>query len=280
MKEYLRKNGIRMAVLVLLVVIVIGVNSASANGNITFVHNVTGIVEAPVKKVLSSAVNWFDTIFGYFSDFEDLQEQNAMLRQELADAQAAARAGIEASEENTELRESMGLRMKSTQYDTESCKVVLWTSSNWSHSFTISKGAASGIELGDPVMTEYGVMVGTVTELGTTWATVSTIIDPDSSIGTFTGTVGIPGKVNGVYSLMRENRVQLAEMSEGAVVTVGDEVLTSGSGGAIPAGLVIGILESVHTNEFGQIEYGTVLPTCDFDSLVQVFVIKEFMSIE
>ena len=61
---------------------------------------------------------------------------------------------------------------------------------------------------------------------------------------------------------------------------MGDEVLTSGSGGAFPAGLVIGKLTAVQTEAGGQIEYGLVEPQCEFDSLVQVFVIKSFEVVE
>ncbi len=65
----------------------------------------------------------------------------------------------------------------------ESAKVVAWTTSNWANSFTISKGTNADIAVGDCVITEYGVMVGQVTEVGSTWATVSTVIDLNTNIG-------------------------------------------------------------------------------------------------
>ena len=158
--------------------------------------------------------------------------------------------------------------------------MVLWSSSNWSHSFTISKGASSGIELGDPVVTEYNAVVGQVTELGETWATVSTVIDVDMSLGAYAGNTGASGIVLGEFSLMKDKLAKLTFLADGAQIFVGDEVLTSGSGGAFPAGLVIGKLTAVQTEAGGQIEYGLVEPQCDFDSLVQVFVIKSFEVVE
>ena len=50
--------------------------------------------------------------------------------------------------------------------------MVSWNASNWSSSFTISKGSDNGLEVGDSVITEYGVLVGTISELGSNWATV------------------------------------------------------------------------------------------------------------
>ena len=75
---------------------------------------------------------------------------------------------------------------------------------------------------------------------------------------------------------MKRNEAKLTYMAEGAQIFVGDDVLTSGSGGAFPAGLVIGTLSAVRTESGGQLEYGVVKPSVDFSQLVQVFIIKDF----
>ncbi len=280
MKEYLKKNGIRIGIIVIAVAIIVGFSSAARDGQIGFIQNVTGIIEAPIKKVLSSTVNWFDTIYGYLYKYDSLQAENESLRQQLADAQQDARDGMEASEENVRLRELLNLREKHTDYVMESCKVVLWSSSNWSSSFTISKGSSSGIELNDPVVTEYGVVVGQVTELGETWATVSTLLDVDMSVGAYVSGSGSSGMVIGEYALMKQKLAKLTFLADGAQLFVGDEILTSGSGGAFPAGLVLGTITNIQTEAGGQIEYGLIEPTCNYDSLVQVFVIKSYEVVE
>ena len=280
MKEYLKKNGIRAGIIVAAVVLLILLGAAARGGQTGLFQNATGIFTAPIQKVLSSTVNWFDTIYGYLYDYDSLMAENESLRAQLADAQQSARDGIEASEENARLRELLNLREKHTDYTMESAKVVLWSSSNWSSSFTISKGSTSGIELGDPVVTEYGAVVGQVTELGSTWATVSTLIDVDMSMGAFVGATGSSGMVVGEYALMKDKTAKLTFLADGAQIFAGDEVLTSGSGGAFPAGLVIGTISKVQTEAGGQIEYGIVEPQCELDSLVQVFIIKDFSVVE
>ena len=267
--------GIIVAASVFLVLL-----GAATRSGIGLVQNVTGIVAAPMQKVLSSTVNWFRTIYGYLYDYDSLLAENESLRAQLADAQQSARDGIAATEENVRLRELNNLRQKHTDYVMESAKVVLWSSSNWSSSFTISKGSSSGIELNDPVVTEYGALVGQVTELGTNWATVSTIIDVDMSVGAYVGATGSSGMVVGEYSLMTDKQAKLTFLADGAQIFEGDEVLTSGSGGAFPAGLVIGTISRVQSEAGGQIEYGIVVPQCDLDSLVQVFIIKDFEVVE
>ena len=280
MKAYLKKYGIRMGIIVAAAAFLILIGASLRGGGTGLIQNLTGIVAAPMQKVLSSTVNWFNSIYGYLYDYDSLMAENESLRTQLAEAQQSARDGIEASEENVRLREALNLRQKHTDYVLESAKVVLWSSSNWSSSFTISKGRTSGIELGDPVITEYGALVGQVTELGETWATVSTLIDVDMSVGAFVGNSGSSGMVVGEYALMQKKNAKLSFLADGAQIFVGDEVLTSGSGGKFPAGLVIGVISNVQTEAGGQIEYGIVVPQCELDTLVQVFIIKDFEVVE
>ena len=280
MKEYLRKNGLRVGIIVAAAALIIGLGAAARDGRIGFVQNLSGILKSPIQKVLSSAVNWFDSMYGYLYEYDSLMAENESLRSQLADAQKSARDGIEASEENSRLRKLLELREKHTDFVMESCKVVLWSSSNWSSAFTIAKGSTSGIELGDPVITEYGAVVGQITELGTNWATVSTVIDVNMSVGAFVGATGNSGMVVGEYAFMRDKTAKLTYLADGAQIFVGDDVLTSGSGGAFPAGLMIGTLTAVQTEAGGQIEYGIVEPQANLDSLVQVFVIKDFTVVE
>ena len=261
MKEYLKKYGGRLAVIVIAAAFLVLLGAATRSG-VGFVQNVTGIVAAPMQKVLSSTVNWFNSMYGYLYRYDAMMEENQELRTQLAEAQQAAREGIAASEENVRLRQSLELRQKHTDYVLESAKVVLWSASNWSSSFTISKGRSSGIELGE------------------TWATVSTVIDVDMSVGAYVGVAGSSGKVDGEFTLMKEGTAKLGSLADGVQIFEGDEVLTSGSGGAFPAGLVIGTISNVQTEAGGQIEFGIVVPQCELDTLVQVFIIKDFTVVE
>ena len=100
------------------------------------------------------------------------------------------------------------------------------------------------------------------------------------SVGANVGSSGSSGMVGGECALMMDKTAKLTFLADGAQIFVGDEVLTSGSGGAFPAGLVIGTISNVQTEAGGQIEYGIVTPQCELDSLVQVFIIKDFEVVE
>lgn len=280
MKQYLKKNGIKLGVIVLVVALIAGVGAYFLNGSAGFLANVTGAVKAPVQRIVSSMSEWLEGVYGYVYEYDELKADNERLRAELAEAKQEAKDGEAAVEENERLRNLLGFAKKHSDMKLESAKIVSWTSSNWASSFTISKGSDAGIEVGDCVITEYGVLVGQITELGSSWAVVSTVIDIDTDIGAFISNNGSSGLVVGDFALMQDGYAKLTYLAGGTQIFSGDEVVTSGSGGAFPQGLVIGTIESVKAEAGGQIEYGLVKPGCDLDSLVQVFIVKDFEVVE
>lgn len=279
-KQYLRKNGIRIGAVVLVVALLAGVGSVMLKGKAGLVRNITGTAKAPVQRLVSSAAEWLESIYGYMYEYDRLLAENEQLRSELAKAQEEARNGIAAVEENERLRELLDFEEKHSDLTLEAAKIVSWTTSNWSNSFTISKGTNNGIAVGDSVITEYGVLVGQVTEVGATWATVTTTIDLSTNIGALVSENGASGLLMGDFAMMQEGCAKLAFITDGSQIFIGDTVLTSGAGGAFPQGLVIGTVSSVQAEAGGQVEYGVVEPGCDISALVQVFVVKDFEVVE
>lgn len=279
-KQYLRKNGIKLGALIVVVAMVVGISSYVHKGKAGVVQNVTGTVKTPIQQMVSSIADWLEGVYGYVYKYDALEAENERLRQELAESQKQVRDSAEALEENERYRELLEFDKKHSDMTYEAAKVVSWTTSNWANSFSISKGESSGIELGDPVITEYGAVVGQITELGKNWATVSTIIDLNSNIGARVSDTGSAGLLTGDFVMMQDGCAKLAYLSEGAQIFSGSIVVTSGSGGAFPPNLIIGTVTSVQQEAGGQIEYGMVEPSCDLGSLVQVFVIKDFEVVE
>lgn len=276
MKEYIKKNGIRLAVILLAIILVVSVGSQVLSGEAGFLTNAIMAVREPINKAATSLGGILEGIYGYIFEYEQLKADNEALRIQYSDAMEQARDGAEAVEENRRYEELLGFAEDNSDYVMEQARIVSWSANNYSSSFTISKGSSSGIEVGDAVITEYGAIVGQVTEVGTTSATVNTIIDVNTSIGALVGTNGAAAMLVGDYALMRQGQARVTWMTEGAQLFLDDEILTSGSGGLIPSGLVIGTVTNIHTEAAGQTEYGIITPAADLNSLVQVFIIKDF----
>lgn len=280
MKKYLKKKGIKLGLIVLVIVLVVVLVGKAMNGTAGFVTDAVGSIQQPIQKAASSMADWLQGIYGYLYEYEQLRAENDNLRTQLAEAQAEARAGRNAVEDNLRYRELLGFLEPHSDFITEPAKITSWSASNWGSSFTISKGSRYEIEVGDCVITEYGAFVGQVTEVGDSWATVSTVIDVDTSIGALIGDDGLAAMVIGDFALMQQGQVKLSYLAEGAQMFLDDEVLTSGRGGAIPQGVKVGTVTKILSEAGGQTEYGVITPTVDFGSLVQIFVIKDFEVIE
>ena len=279
-KTFLKKKGIRIGALVLVVVLIAAVIMGSLGGRAGFLTNLDGALRAPFQQAAATTASWLESIYGYIYKYDQLAAENEELKNQLAAAQAEAREGREATEENERLRTLLEFKQRHTDFALESAKVVSYSASNWSSIMTISKGEDAGIEVGDSVMTESGALVGQVIEVGSNWATVRSVIDVDMSVGGYVSNSGATAMVVRDFTLMQEGCVRLGYLTEGVRIFSGDTVLTSGKGGAFPAGLVVGMVEEVRTEAGGQQVYGVIRPACDLNALVQVFVIKDFEVVE
>ena len=259
MKEYLKKNGIRLGIILLVILLVAFISSQALSGGAGFLTNFILNVREPISKAATAAGDLLEGIYGYVFRYEELQAENEALRIQLAEAQEAAREGSEAVEENRRYETLLGFAADS-QWGRAGLAITAWSPNNWESLFQISKGSLSGIEAGDAVITEYGAFVGQVTEVGTSSATVRTVIDVNTSVGVLVGADGSAAMLAGDYALMGEGLVSVTWLTEGAQLFLDDEILTSGSGGLIPSGLVVGTVSSIQTEAAGQTEYGIIAP--------------------
>ncbi|MBP3654332.1 MAG: rod shape-determining protein MreC [Oscillospiraceae bacterium] len=280
MKNYLKKYGIKLLAVVLVVALVTLVVASSGDGKAGVVEDTAGAVRSPFQKVAQALVSRVESFYGYLFDYEMLMQENENLRAQIADLEQQVRENEQAKIENEELREALNLQQKRSDFVMESAKIVSWNASNWASTFTISKGQESGIEIGDSVVTSYGVLVGTVSELGSNWATVDTVVDIGTSIGVLVGTEETSAMLLGDYTLMNSHYMKVSFVAESGQAITGDTVVTSGAGGRYPQGLLIGTVTSVHTEAAGQNEYAVVEPFTDLNALTQIFVIKDFEVIE
>lgn len=280
MKTYLKKYGVKLLILVLIVAVIVAVGAGRRGGTAGSAEDAAGAVRTPFQKVATAIVSRMEELYGYIYEYDSLVEENEQLRAQLAAMEQEVRENDQAAEENARLRELLNLSQKHSDFTFESAKVVSWNASNWDSSFTISKGSESGLEVGDSVVTEYGVLVGTIREIGSNWANVETVVDLDTSIGVLVGTEEVSGILEGDYTLMRSQYMKLNYVAEKEQVITGDIVVTSGAGGAYPQGLIVGTVTSVHTEAAGQSEYSVVEPFTDLNGLTQIFIIKDYQVTE
>lgn len=280
MKDFLRKNGILLLVIALLMSILIGIGSAVLGGNVDPLSNIANTVTAPIRGGISTVAGWAEGVYTYVFHYGELQDELNSLRTQVAELEDAVRQGQEASRENEQLRSLLDLQEKRRDFVFESAKVTARSTSNWESILSLSKGTSAGIEVGDCVITETGVLVGVVSQVGYNWSSVSTVINTDTEMGGIVSRTYSAGVLEGDFTLMAQGKLKLNYLPEGAQLVSGDEVVTSGKGEVFPSGLVVGQVEGVFTDPSGQSRYAVVAPSAKLDSLIEVFVIKDFTIVE
>ncbi len=231
---------------------------------------------APAEKLVSSAAVKLEELRAALRDYEALQAENEELKARIAAMEEEVRQSQGANAENDRLRTLLELKRSHTDYKLLDASIISWGSSNWSSTFDLDKGSFSGVEVGDCVITETGFVVGVVTETGLYSCSVRTLIDPRAAMGATVHSTGLTAVAEGDFSLLAGGELKLTYVFENSVLELGDTVLTSGAGGVYPAGLVIGKITGVASEEGGYGQYGIVTPSAELESLSQVFLILEY----
>lgn len=280
MKDFLRKNGGILLIIALLLSILIGVGSSILQGNTDPLSNMVNTVTAPIRSGVSTVADWAEGVYQYVFRYGEIQKELDSLRTQVANLEGQVRQNEEAIRENEQLRDLLELHQRRQDFTFESARVTDRSTSNWESTLTLSKGSSSGIEVGDCVITETGVLVGVVSQVGHNWSTISTVINTDTEMGGIVSRTYSAGVLEGDFALMTQGKLKLNYLPEGAQLVSGDEVLTSGKGDMFPSGLVVGRVSGVFTDPSGQSRYAVVVPDADFASLIEVFVIEEFDIVE
>ena len=280
MKDFLRRNGIWLLIIALLLSILIGISSAVMGGNADPLSNLVTTITSPVRNGVAAVGDWVQGVSRYVFHYSEMEDQIDELEQQVADLEDQVRQGQEALQENELLRDLLGLRERRQDFVFESAKVTARSNDNWRSTLTLSKGSESGIQEGNCVVTSTGVLVGVVSKVGSHYSEVNTVVDTSMEMGGIITRTNAAGVLEGDFSLMQEGRLRLSYLPDGAELVAGDEVLTSGRGNVYPSGLVVGQVEGVFNDASGMNRYAVVVPEVDLDTLVQVFVIKEFDVVE
>jgi rod shape-determining protein MreC len=271
MKEFFKKTGITVGIVLLLVLAALLALSFFGGG----IHSLRDVF-APADRLVNAGMRELEKVYAYMAHYDAIEAENAALRARIAEMEEEVRESVSTNEENARLRELLELTKEHTDFRYAEVSLISWTSSSWASSFTVNKGTDHGVEKGDCVVTQEGFLVGRVIKAGKTSALVQTILDSASGVGAVAERTGVTAVAEGSYELMNEGRLRLTYLSDPAGVVGGDLITSSGKGGVYPSGLIVGTVESVSIAPDGLSAYGIVLPSAEFASMTELFVITDF----
>lgn len=229
---------------------------------------------SPAQHLFSKIGSSIGGFFGFIGDMKDFQQENLELSEQVEALSEQVRELESYKQENERLRQLLALKSNEASRDMVGCEVIAKDPGNWFDTFTVDRGSDDGISVDDAVVAAQG-LVGRVTEVGSGWAKVLTIIDSSSSVGAMISRTQDFAIVDGELSLADKGQCRLSYLTQdSSLVVVGDEVVTSGLGGVYPEGLLIGTVSEIKSDSLGYSQYAVVDTAVNFERIREVMIIR------
>lgn len=228
-------------------------------------------VTAPAQGLLAQAGAAVED----YKSRRELAAENAWLRQQLTEKLVDAAQLNSLEVENQLLHEELNF-LEPAPYQFVTARVIAGSGQSGVSVVTINRGATSGIEAGQPVITGEGILVGQVATVEQAAATVLLLSDSRSAVA---ATIQNRDRTIGIVQGAHGISVQLDMIPQDEPVNSGDMVVTAGGQEHIPGGLLIGAVDTVDTHASELFARAFLFPMVDYRTLTVVTVLVEKTSL-
>lgn len=239
-------------------------------GPFKVIANVTVI---PLQQGINHIGSWLGDLSDNFETLQQVKDENEKLREQVDTLMTENNYLQEERHELERLQELYQLDQNYADYEKTAAHVIGKDSGNWFSTFTIDKGSMDGIAVDMNVLAEGG-LVGIVTDVGPTWATVRSIIDDASNVSGMVLSTSDRCIVNGDLSLINEGQIRFEQMENNEnEVAVGDQIVTSYISDKYLQGILIGYVSEVTVDSNNLTRSGYITPAVNFKDIQEVLVI-------
>ena len=275
MKKKLFTSKVKTLLIVAVALAIITTVVVAIAGTTTVSENVVGTVLQPLRSGVAAIDRQALRLYDYIFSYESLQAENAALKEQIAQMEDDARVAASLSRENDRLRALLELKTANEDYKLVDGYIISWSSNDWSNTFTINRGQNVGIEVGMCAITANGEVVGLVTEVGSNFAVVKTVLDSSLEISATIVSSGYTGMVQGAYSTGKSSLLRMDYLPSAAVIRNNDQVVTSGST-VYPRNLILGYVVDAGFDDTGVAKFALLKPAADIETLEQVFILTSY----
>lgn len=274
MKDFFKTSSFKVLIIVVVVLLGLIIYTATAGGS--FLASLLGFATSPMQSVSTQAV-------GAVTEFVDLDalsrdelkdmvnsltEENADLREKLVDYENT-------QQENEQLREQLEITEQQPENTLRAATVIGRDPNDMFYGFFIDQGTLAGVEVGDPVITSQG-LVGVVSQAYATTSRVTTLLSEDVNVSAVAPARGESGVISSGITSASAGLLRMSYLTSDTQIQPGDIITTSGVGGAYPADVIIGQVQSVQKSENDISYYAVVEPYQDLTNVQEAFVVIDF----
>lgn len=221
--------------------------------------------QGAIGDVGTSIDTWVSAILGA----GHLGEDNQRLRDQVASLQQQVSQDTELRAQNDELRKQLGVGTIRPDR-LIAAEVIGYQPDNFRQFLTIGRGSKDGIKPGMAVV-EQGALVGVVQEVDATTAKVFLLIDPNFRVAALDQDA--PNRPSGTIHGQIGNGLIMDKVAQTETIKPGDTIVTSGLGGDVEKGLIIGRIQTVDKKDNGVFQTAQVTTDIQFNRLEIVYVV-------
>ena len=260
-----------LMIIIVCCIILLGIERfTDGGGPLRFVANYTVI---PMQKGISYVGRFMSDLSDNFKTLEEMKKENDELQTKVDELTIDNTRLRQEQYELERLRELYKLDENYSDYTKIGAHVIANNGSNWFNDFTIDKGSKDGIKKDCNVLAGSG-LVGIVTEVGSNYARVRSIIDDSSNISGMILSTSDTCIVRGDLKQMSDGRIRFEKLANNDnEIEVGEQVVTSHVSSRFLQGLFIGYISEVEVDSNNLTRSGYITPAVDFTKLQEVLVI-------
>jgi rod shape-determining protein MreC len=244
----------------------------------SFIRPVVSAVMAPLRPVMELLTDGVESVMNLDTepiDYAVLEARALELERTVAEMQVEIVQLREIERDYERIAGILNYTIDSPDQGIVTADVIARDSSSYLRWIIINRGTRDGIQVGNPVINELG-LVGRVENVAANAAWIRLANDPSSAVNALLQHARAQGTVLGQI----EGGLQMAYIPQEAVVTEGDIVLTSGLGGTYPPNILIGYVASVRRQQADLFQSAEVRSSVDFDQIKIVSVITSFEPVD
>ena len=268
MKDLITSKSFKKLICLVGVLVLLLVIGAVTENNL--LSSIVNGITLPMSEVSAAA-----TKEAVKPNYDQLETENAELKKEIATLRTELADYYNVKQENERLWRYYDLKAQNPQYDILPATVVRRDPNDDFYSFTLDKGKRDDVAVGDPVVTENGI-IGWVYEVDSYTAKVKTILSPDAKVGVIDTVTRDSGVVSGNVLYADKNLTTMTRISALNNLKEGDIVTTTGISGIYPSGLIVGQVKEIAFDEYDTSMYAVISPFEDIRTVIDVVVITSF----
>ena len=268
-----KNNRLVLTVLSAICVVLIGVTSIK-NTWLAPLRAGVGFILTPIQVGVNTAGKSLYNSIEQHEKLKSALEDNSKLQEKIEELRSENTRLEEATYELSRLRELYKLNTEYEKYNFVGARIIAKDSSGWFRVFRIDKGSADGIKVDMNVLASGG-LVGIVTDVGSNYATVRSIIDDLSRVSAMAVQSGDNCIVAGDLKLYQEGKLKLSDIRANADIKDGDKIVTSNISTKYVPGLLVGYATDITEDRSRWTKSGYIVPAASCDTMQEVLIITD-----